>query len=112
VFAARRGPGRSSAGRWELPGGKVELGESDQDALVRELREELGVRARVGEVVGVGRHDPVELWAYRVESDDEPAPTEHDATCWLAADELGSVDWAAADQPLVELLRAILERSG
>ncbi|MEQ1503559.1 MAG: 5-formyltetrahydrofolate cyclo-ligase, partial [Myxococcota bacterium] len=98
VFAAQRGPGRGHAGRWELPGGKVEAGESDAVALARELREELGLTVTVGARIGSGRVDGIELVAYAVTTSDAPRPTEHAALRWLGPDELDAVDWAPADR--------------
>lgn len=108
VLAARRGPGRSRAGAWELPGGKVEPGETDAAALARELWEELRVRVTVGPLLGVGRSAEqdrvIELAAYEVTSDDEPTALEHDALAWVGPDGL-DLAWAPADVPLVALVR-------
>lgn len=104
VLAARRTAPAATAGRWELPGGKVEPGETPEAALVREIAEELGCTVAVtgwlpGEVAIGERHvltvAVVELVA------GEPQPQEHDAVRWLAAGELGSVDWLEPDRPFL-----------
>jgi 8-oxo-dGTP diphosphatase len=108
VLAAQRGPGRAEAGRWELPGGKVEGDESDAEALARELQEELGVSATVGDRVGPeSRVGQLQLVAYAIVASDEPVAREHAALRWLTVDELWSVAWADADVPLV---RAVEEQ--
>jgi 8-oxo-dGTP diphosphatase len=105
VLAARRAtpPG------WEFPGGKVEPGESEPAALARELREELGVVAEVGERVGPDVPMPggyvLRVWTARVTAG-EPTRLEHAELRWLAPDELGAVDWLPADLPVVAALRA------
>ncbi len=112
VLAARRGPDRPQAGLWEFPGGKVEPGETDAVALARELREELGLEARVGARLGESsftrpRGDLL-LVVYRCEADGEPQLTEHDAVRWLSADELDSIAWCPPDLPLLDAVRAAL----
>ncbi len=114
VLAARKAAG-PEAGRWELAGGKVGSGESDRAALVRELREELGIGATVGErlAADVDLGDGRVLRAFRVTATGEPMPTEHDELRRLGVDELDGVDWLPADRQLLPALRALLsEQAG
>jgi 8-oxo-dGTP diphosphatase len=111
VLAARRTSPATAAGRWEFPGGKVEPDETPAAALVREVTEELGCRIEVtgwlaGEVPIGSTHTLTVTLARLV--DGVPDPTEHDVVRWLAAAELGDVDWLDADRPFLAELRATL----
>jgi 8-oxo-dGTP diphosphatase len=113
VLACERSAPPEVAGRWEFPGGKVEPGESDQQALARECAEELGVRVEVGDRVGpdvpLARGRAVlRVFAVRLLQGDTPQALEHTSMRWLAADELGSVPWLPADQPIVAELPRLL----
>ena len=109
VLAARRTAPAAAAGRWEFPGGKVEAGEPPEDALLREVAEELGCRVEVvgwlEGAVGIGDHHELTVAVVRLVSG-EPRPTEHDAVRWLGPAELGDVDWLDPDRPFLPGLRA------
>ena len=112
VLAARRTRPAAAAGRWELPGGKVEPGESAGDAVVREVGEELGCRIAVdGWLAGsspIGAGLVLTVARARLVAG-EPVPHEHDAVRWLAAAELDDVDWLDSDRPFLAELRGILD---
>jgi 8-oxo-dGTP diphosphatase len=120
VLVAQRSGGPYD-GCWEFPGGKVEPGEEELAALVREIGEELGVavvpQAFLGEVVldgvvagGLPGASTLRVWSARVETGSEVTAHEHSELRWLTADELESLDWIPADRPLLPAVRALLGR--
>ncbi|MGX6602395.1 (deoxy)nucleoside triphosphate pyrophosphohydrolase [Micromonosporaceae bacterium Da 78-11] len=113
VLACERSAPPEVAGRWEFPGGKVEPGESDQQALARECAEELGVRVEVGPRVGPDvplAHGRAVLRVFVVTllHGDVPRALEHTSMRWLATGELDSVPWLPADKPIVRELPGLL----
>ena len=113
VFIARRKAGGDIGGKWEFPGGKVEEGESDADALQRELLEEFGAAVTVGPLLASGEFShngqKFTLNGYRVFfASDRFNMTEHDECRWAALDELETLDFAGSDRLLFPLLRAYL----
>jgi 8-oxo-dGTP diphosphatase len=119
VLVAQRSGGPYD-GRWEFPGGKVEPGESDLSALVREIAEELGTaivpQAFLGEVVldgvvggGPAGASTLRVWWARL-AGGAPVAREHAALRWVRADELAGLAWIDADRPLLPAVRALLAR--
>jgi 8-oxo-dGTP diphosphatase len=110
VLAAQRPAGDALADLWEFPGGKVEPGESNEACLARELREELGVDARVGEFFAASRHryprGEIELVAYwaMIDAPESLRLHFHQAVKWCDRADLGALAFAPADVPIVERL--------
>jgi 8-oxo-dGTP diphosphatase len=111
VLSSRRTEPPHLAGYWEFPGGKVEPGESDEQALRRELREELAVDAEVGPRLGgdlpIGETAVLRVYTARLLGG-EPALVDHDEHRWLDVDELDDVAWIPVDVPLLAELYALL----
>jgi 8-oxo-dGTP diphosphatase len=110
VLIQQRLPGGPRGSLWEFPGGKVEPGESDADALARELREELGCTVRVEQKVGETDHRYPDLHLllvlYRCTLEHgEPTPHSAQGLAWCLADQLEQVRFAEADLPFLPLLR-------
>lgn len=106
VLAAQRGAAMSHGLKWEFPGGKIRRGESPEACLRREIREELGIAVTVGEALPPSRHRypdfVVTLHPFRCAvASGEIILREHAAVAWLAAADLGGLDWAAADLPVL-----------
>lgn len=112
VLACRRRAGKAAGGKWEFPGGKIETGETPEEAVRREISEELGSKIRVlGELTTndtlVGE-TTIRLICLRAELLGEPprTSTDHDRMVWIAVQDLSALDWAAPDLPAVEVLMA------
>ena len=109
IFATARGYGEFK-GKWEFPGGKLEVGETSQQALIREIQEELDVKIEVGELIDTIEYDypnfHLSMDCFRcVVVDGEIILKEAEAARWLDKDELYSVDWLPADIALIEKLQ-------
>ena len=109
IFATQRGYGDFKGG-WEFPGGKVEPGESPQEALRREIREELAMEIEVGELFETVEYDYPTFhlsmdcfWTEIVSGD--LVLREHAAAKWLTKEELDSVEWLPADITLIEKIK-------
>lgn len=113
LLVARRTRPSALAGLWELPGGRVEAGESEPDAVSRECREELGAAVRATGRLGTDL--PLDGAVLRVHTAElepgspEPVALEHSGLRWVGRDELAGVDWVAADRAVLAELQALLD---
>jgi len=116
LLSARRTEPPELAGGWELPGGKVEPGELAQDALHREVREELGVEIELGELVEgplagawpLGDRYVMQVWLARVTTGEPHTLEDHDQLRVLTKPELYAVGWLPADLPIIEAVAALM----
>ena len=109
IFATARGYG-AFKGKWEFPGGKIEMGETSQEALKREIMEELATEIKVGELIDTIEYDYPDFhltmecfWCEVVNGGLELK--EHEAARWLMREELYNVEWLPADVRLIEKIK-------
>ena len=113
VFATERGYGEFK-GQWEFPGGKIEVGETPQQALIREIQEELTVKIKVGKLIDTIEYDYPTFhlsmdcfWAEIISG--KIVLKEAESAKWLIRDELDSIQWLPADESLIEKIGAALQ---
>lgn len=112
IFATERGYGEFK-GKWEFPGGKIETDETPQQALIREIKEELEISIRIGELLDTVEYDypsfhlSMDCFICNIESG-KVVLREHSAAKWLTKDNLESVNWLQADLGVVNKLKEYL----
>lgn len=112
IFATQRGYGEFKDG-WEFPGGKIEKGEGREEALIREIKEELDTEIKVEEQIDTVEYDypqfHLTMYCFLcVILSGDLILKEHKASKWLTKEKLNSVNWLPADEGLVEKLKEIL----
>lgn len=110
IFCAQRPKGKSLGGFWEFPGGKLEEGESEEQALLREIQEEFNAEIEIIEFINEASYEydfgtvTMKTFLCKLLSDQLDL-LEHQDSLWLSPNELSSLNWAPVDRPAVELLR-------
>jgi len=116
ILLAKRKKDDPLRDKWEFPGGKIEANESPEACLQRELREELGIDAEIGEFFCSSHyeyeHAAIELIVYRIKSfTGDIKPQVHDDLAWVAPADLKKYDMPAADKPVIEKLTTSYRRA-
>lgn len=115
IFATQRGYGVQK-GKWEFPGGKIEPGESPEQAVVREIREELAMEIVVQKLLTIVEHDypdfHLQMYCFLCEicemKEGRPVLREHEAARWLTGKTIDEVDWLPADQVVLHLVKELM----
>ena len=115
IFAAQKGYGQFQ-GLWEFPGGKIEKGETPEQALAREIKEELNSEISVGDLIDIIEYDYPDFhltmycfWAYVISGD--LALKEHSAARWLTKETIDSVEWLPANQGLIQKIKQVMQEN-
>lgn len=112
IFCCKRGPGRALANKWEFPGGKIEQNETKEEALVREIKEELKSDIEIIRYIGVSNHEyfdiekpfSITMYAYLCKLiNGNLELTEHIDSCYADVNEMKTMDFATADIPLIDI---------
>ncbi len=109
ILIAKRKRGRTLGGKWEFPGGKIEPGETPEECLKRELKEEFGIEVEIGEFISSSifkyKLIPIELLAYKVKHiSGNFEVREHEEIKWISREELALYDFMDADKPIGRLI--------
>ena len=112
IFATQRGYGEFKDG-WEFPGGKLEPGETPQQALAREMREELEIKVEVGQLIKTVDYDypnfHITMHCFLTKIvEGKPNLLEHEAAKWVDKDKLDEVDWLPADLEVIKKVKKLL----